>query len=418
MGLMRKFIAGLALAGALAAAPDEVQLGRDQGYPVGGLRSGRNWFFDEGVRVGSFTHQAELDGMYHGGVHTLAPAEHPMQLARAAQAPDYRWAVGQERGLTVDDYLARQRVMGLMIIKDGVVQVERYQYGRRPADRFVSMSMAKSITALAVGIALDEGRIKSLDDRAEQYLPSLKGSLYGGTTLRNLLRMASGAAFSERYDGQDDSARYSAAVGREGVEAAARTVTLREAEQGARFNYASAQTTVLGAVLRAATGESLAAYLTPRLWQAIGARDSALWRTDRTGLEVASGNFNATLEDYGRLGVVLANDGARPDLPASRPLVSREYLLDATDWKRGPEAFRPGKATSYFGYGFQFWLYPGERRRFAMIGVFGQHIFVDPGQKLVMVQTSADKLPSAGKTSLARERDAFWRGLVGHYGGW
>ena len=210
------FIAGLhrdpaatAFYGArLAAAPDEVQLGRDQGYPVGGPRSGRNWFFDEGVRVGSFTHQAELDGMYHGGVHTLAPAEHPMQLARAAQAPDYHWAVGQERGLTVDDYLARQRVMGLMIIKDGVVQVERYQYGRRPADRFVSMSMAKSITALGVGMALDEGRIKSLDDRAEQYLPSLKGTLYGGTTLRNLLRMASGAAFSERYDGQDDSALY------------------------------------------------------------------------------------------------------------------------------------------------------------------------------------------------------------------
>jgi CubicO group peptidase (beta-lactamase class C family) len=384
---------------------------------VGSLRHG-NWFFDEAVRVGSFTHQAGLDGMYHGGVHTLAPAERPMQLARAAQAPDYRWAVGRERQLTVEDYLARQRVMGLLIIKDGVVQVERYQYGRRAADRFVSMSMAKSITALAVGIALDEGRIKSLDDRAEKYLPSLKGSLYGGTTLRNLLRMASGAAFSERYDGRDDSARYAGAVDREGVEAAARTVTQREAEQGARFNYAGAQTTVLGAVLRAATGESLSGYLTPRLWQAIGARDSALWRTDRTELEVASGNFNATLEDYGRLGVVLANDGARPDLPAARPLVSREFLLDATDWKRVPEAFRPGRATPYFGYGYQFWLYPGERRRFALIGVYGQHIFVDPGLRLVMVQTSADKLASAGKTTLARERDAFWRGLVGHYGDW
>jgi hypothetical protein len=140
---------------------------------------------------------------------------------------------------------------------------------------------------------------------------------------------------------------------------------------------------VLGAVLRAATGESLSGYLTPRLWQAIGARDRALWRTDRTGLEVASGNFNATLEDYGRLGVVLANDGARPDLPAARPLVSREFLLDATDWKRVPEAFRPGRATPYFGYGYQFWLYPGERRRFALLGVYGQHIFVDPGLRLV-----------------------------------
>jgi CubicO group peptidase (beta-lactamase class C family) len=370
------------------------------------------------VRVGSFTHQAEIPGIYHGEVHTLAPAARPMALPRSARTPDYRWAIGQERMLTVDDYLARQRVMGLLVIKDGVVQLERYQYGRQPSDRFVSMSMAKSITSLAVGMALAEGRIKSLDDRAEQYLPSLKGSLYGGTSLRDLLRMASGAAFSERYDGHDDSASYAAAVSRAGVEAAAREIKERADPPGSRFNYAGAQTTVLGAVLRAATGQSLADYLTPRLWQAIGAERSALWRADRTGLEVASGNFNATLEDYGRLGVVLANDGVRPDLPSAKPIVPRDYLLDATDWRRVPEPFRPGKATRHFGYGYQFWLFPGEHRRFALLGVYGQSIFVDPELRLVMVQTSADQAASVGKTSLGRERDAFWRGLVDHYGHW
>ena len=67
--------------------------------------------------------------------------------------------------------------------------------------------------------------------------------------------------------------------------------------------------------LRGATGMSLSDYLTPRLWQAIGAEQSAFWYADRTGLEVAFGNFNATLRDYARLGVVLANDGVRPDDP-------------------------------------------------------------------------------------------------------
>ncbi len=88
-------------------------------------------------------------------------------------------------------------------------------------------------------------------------------------------------------------------------------MTEREHPQGTRFNYASAESDVLSLVIRGATGESLSAYLTPRLWQAIGAETSAIWRTDRTGHERSGGNFNATLRDYARLGIVLAHDGQR-----------------------------------------------------------------------------------------------------------
>jgi CubicO group peptidase (beta-lactamase class C family) len=70
------------------------------------------------------------------------------------------------------------------------------------------------------------------------------------------------------------------------------------------------------------------------------------------------------------------------------------------------------------GYGYQFWIFPGERRRFAMLGVYGQSVFVDPGLKLVMVQTGANAAPEAGKTTLASDRDRFWRGVVRHYGEW
>jgi len=80
------------------------------------------------VRVGSFSHQGEIRGLFHGTVHTLKPADRPMPLPRAATEPAYRWQVDQTPGLTVDDFLARQRIMGLMIVKDGIVQVERYQY--------------------------------------------------------------------------------------------------------------------------------------------------------------------------------------------------------------------------------------------------------------------------------------------------
>lgn len=117
--------------------------------------------------------------------------------------------------------------------------------------------------------------------------------------------MSSGARFEEKYDGKDDLARFTRAAIRDGVEGAAKIITERQAPQGTRFSYASAETEVLAAVMRGATGTSVSEYLTTRLWQAIGAETSSLWLADKTGLERAAGNFNATLRDYARLGIVL-----------------------------------------------------------------------------------------------------------------
>jgi CubicO group peptidase (beta-lactamase class C family) len=395
------------------AAPDEDKLGKAQGYPVG---NARNWFYDESVRVGSFSNQGEIEGIFGGKANVLAASSAPMPLPKLDAEPRIRWIADHGRSLSIDDYLARERVMGLMIIKDGVIQIERYQYERTPAQRFVSNSMAKSIVSMAVGVALQEGKIASLDDRADKYATKMAGTLYGETTIRNLLRMSSGAHFEERYDGKDDLERFGRAVIRGGVEEAAKVITVRDAPQGSRFSYASAETEVLAGVLRGATGMSLSEYLGPRLWQAMGAETSALWRAERTGLERAAGNFNATLRDYGRLGIVLANDGLRPD--TKQQVIPRDYLLEATDWRRAPAAFRPRTATPYYGYNYQFWTFPTEKRRFAMLGVYGQMIFVDPELKLMMVQTTANATAKAGETTLGKNADAFWRGVVEHYGSW
>jgi len=395
------------------SAPDEAKLGKRLGYPVG---KASNWYFDESVRVGSFTHQAEIPGLFRAGKpHVLKASENVMQLSIAEPAPDYRWNVDQSHDLTVDDYLARQRIMGLLIIKDGVIQVERYQYDRKASDRFTSNSMAKSITALACGFALDERKIESIDDLAERYAPKLRGTLFGQTSIRNLLRMASGIHYVQTDDQTGDTKRLADAIARDGVESAAPLFRTRDIEQGKRFYYASVHSAMLAAVVRGATGMALGDYLTPRLWQAIGAEVSALWSVDKTGLELGNMAFNATLRDYGRLGIVLANDGVRPDDPSGKQIIPREFLLDATDWRRQPDAFRPHKATPSLGYGYQFWLYPSQQRRFIMLGVYGQSIFVDPGLHLVIVQTAANATAEAKDTSLAHERDAFWRGIVRYY---
>jgi CubicO group peptidase (beta-lactamase class C family) len=389
----------------VVAAPDEDILGKAEGYPVG---TAKTWFYDEHVRVGSFSHIDDI--LPYLRVNKSAS---PLPLPKAASVPPlgYRF---EQQSFTIDDFLAHQRITGLLVVKDGQILAERYQYDRKDSDRFISHSMAKSITSLAIGIALAEGKIASLDDTVAKYEPKLAGSPYGETTIRNILRMSSGVPFDESYNGKDDLTRFVTTRYTQGSIAALRELATREVEQGTRFHYASSETVDLVMVLRAVTGMPLTDYLTPRLWQPLGAEADASWTKAADGTVAGMGNFNAILRDYGRLGILLANDGEA----GGKQIIPKEYLLDATDWHRQPEAFRPFKATPYFGYGYQFWLFPGEKRRFALLGVYGQSIFVDPELKLVLVVTAAAKTANVGKETLGRERDALWRGLVETFGGW
>jgi CubicO group peptidase (beta-lactamase class C family) len=344
---------------------------------------------------------------------TLQKSASPLPLPKAEKLPKlgYRF---EEQNYSIEDFLAHQRITGLLVIKDGQILAERYQYDRKETDHFISHSMAKSIASLAIGIALAEKKIASLDDTVAKYEPKLAGSPYGETTIRNILRMSSGVPFDESYNGKDDLTRFNTTRYKQDSVAALRELTTREVEQGTRFHYASSETVNLVMVLSAVTGTPLTEYLTPRLWQPMGAEADASWTRYADGTVVGSGNFNAVLRDYGRLGTLLANDGEA----GGKQIIAREYLLDATDWHRQPEAFQPYKATPYFGYGYQFWLFPGEKRRFALLGVYGQSIFVDPELKLVLVLTAAAKTANVGKETLGRERDALWRGLVAAFGSW
>ena len=395
------------------AAPDEELLGKSKGYPVG---TAANWYFDESVRVGSFTHQDQVPNLYGGKLNEALAGGVVMPLPKADKEPwGFRWRVGNQGSLTVDDFLNRQRIMGLLVIKDGVIQIERYQYDRTPDLRFQSNSMAKSILSLGIGFAVQD-KLLDLDKTADAYVPDLKGTIYGEATLKNLLRMSSGARFEETYSGQDDLAKYNRASISGGVAAGAKAVEVRAYPQGEKFNYASAETEILALVLRSVLLETISEYLSRKLWKPMGAEQSALWRAYRDGLEKASGNFNATMRDYGRLGVVLAHDGYRPD--TREQIIPKSYLEDATRADRQPEQFRPGRATPYFGYGYQFWTFPGPKHRFALQGTYGQVIYVDPEAKLVMVLTTANKAAKSGGTTLGAETDAFWRGLVNHWSRW
>lgn len=415
-------VAWLLLAGIAqpaGAAPDEEALGRAQGYPVAPRITQA---YEELYKVGSFSAMDSL------AQHCSMPASgQPQPLPRAAAETAFQYRY-QGRTLSLDEYMGRQRATTVLVLKDGEIVAERYNYARTSSMRMISHSMGKTVVALGVVKALEEGHIRSLEDRAEEYVPGLKGSLYGGTRLINLLRMASGAKYVEDYTPGDDRARVNAAMRRLGTVAGVRVITERALPEGEGFNYSGAQTAVLGLVLHAATGRHLCDYIGEKIWQPLGAAAAATWLTNPAdGEEYAQGTIGATVHDYARLGWMLANDGAvggRDGMAAGRTVLARERLLDMTDPARQPEAFRPGrmqnKGSTYYGYGYQVWLLPGTHRRFALLGIHGQIVMVDPDLKLVVVHTAVgkDAAGDASGTHLNAERDALLRGIVARYGRW
>jgi CubicO group peptidase (beta-lactamase class C family) len=138
---------------------------------------------------------------------------------------------------------------------------------------------------------------------------------------------------------------------------------------------------VLGLVLRAAVGMPLATYLSEKIWQPMGAEANATWLVDKAGYETGYCCINATLRDYGRFGLLLANQGALD----GKQIIPAEWVKAATT--ASAPYLRVGFATANNGYGYQTWLTDREGR-FAALGVRGQAIYVDPASKLVVVHTA------------------------------
>ena len=389
--------------------PDAELLGRAAGYPVA---PSPTRIATPAYQVGSWSALDKVPGIRSAWVARPAQAR---ALPRASAPPPIRYRTDGQQ-LALEDYLRRHRVTGLLVLKNGEIVAEHYRYARNESHRLRSASMAKSITALLIGVAHGKGQIASLDDLAERYARDLAGSPYGATSIRHLLRMSSGLTFTERYDGKDDVARLGQAVntGKPTVPEVLRSITARHAPPGEKFVYASAETEVLGRVLTAATGRSMADLTREWLWAPLGAEQDAFWCTDPAGQESAYNCFNATLRDWGRLGLLMAQDGK----VGERQVVPHDYVLEATDPARQPLALQPLRATPYLGYGYQFWLLPLKERTFVMQGVYGQAVYVQPSSGIVMVQTAV--WPNANGQQDPRprvERNALWMGVLESLGG-
>jgi CubicO group peptidase (beta-lactamase class C family) len=404
-----------------ADGPDAAALGQEQGY-----KSCAQALFKPECRVGAWSASVSANSRF-----AVKPSANPWPLPDHEAPPPISWRWGL-LSKNIDDFMDATQTTGLLIIHKGKVVAERYQYDRKPGMPMRSFSMAKTFTAMLVGIANGKGLIRSLDDKASDYWPEIADSAYGQTTIRNLLRMSSGVPFKELYTWTPDDDNWvwgQVLYNPSNANSAFRIPEYlngkkeRGVEQGQRFHYASIETEILGRVLRRATGKTVTALTEEWLWQPMGAQDRAHWHASTTdGAEGVAGSLNASLRDYGRFGMLLANDGFRVGAGAGDgagvEVIPREFVLDATDVSRQPPGFKPRVATPYFGYGYQVWLQPNKTRTFALQGIHGQSMLIQPANQIVIVQTSANMKPSGQQDMQPyRYRAAFWAGVLRSLGG-
>jgi hypothetical protein len=232
-----------------ADGPNAELFGLGRGYPTCAALAYND---DRGCRVGAFSNFGALSPSRV----IRAPAQ-ASALQRAPKEPSIRYEY-EGKTLTLDDYLNSRPVTGLLIARDDTILVERYQYGRTDKHLLTSFSMAKSIIGLLVGLAIDRGAIRSIDDTADAYVPALEGTEFGRTPIRALLQMASGVAFSENYNDRSSDiftlARLTLGQDPAGSLQAVKRFNTRRHPPGQAFWYSSADSLVLASSLRARPG--------------------------------------------------------------------------------------------------------------------------------------------------------------------
>lgn len=328
----------------------------------------------------------------------IRAGESPSTLPRnLTDFGDLRYEVeGQQFGL--DQYKIRNHVGGLLVIKDGVIRHEFYGMGNDENTKWISFSMSKSVTSMLLGAAIEDGYINSVDDMVTDYLPLLKGSSYDQTRLRHVLQMASGVAWNEDYtDANSDVATYP------DMDLVAMMQYLgnkeRVAEPGTVFNYNTAETDLVGAIVRAAIGNNLASYLEYKIWQPFGMEQDAVWSTHGPAGERGGCCLNVTLRDYGRIGLFALAEGVLPDGTRVFP----DGWID--------ESITPSPASD--GYGYLWWLSEdGDGNpTYDARGIFGQGIHINPETNLVIVVLSAWTHAAAGGSVSQAHRVAMYNAI-------
>jgi CubicO group peptidase (beta-lactamase class C family) len=292
------------------------------------------------------------------------------------------------------DYISRNRIAGLLVLRGGEICLEHYEFGNDARTRWISMSIAKSISTTLVGAAIQDGLIRSVDDPLTRYLPQLKNGGYDGVSIRHLLQMTSGVRWDDTHTDPASERRIMLDLQiaqRPGAILNLLSGQPRLAEPGTVWNYSTGETHVVGALVHAAVGRWCADYLSEKIWQPLGMElDATWWLESPHGLEVAGSGINASLRDYARFGQFMLNDG----VIGSTRVLPEGWVRDATLSRE--------IAGKRLDYGYMWWPVAARDGSFAdgafsARGIFGQYIYINPTQQLVVVVLSARAKPKGSE---------------------
>ena len=282
----------------------------------------------------------------------------------------------------VDD-LNMGNTASFLVIKDGKLVHEQYWKGYNKISLTNSFSMAKAVTVMLLGKALEEGKIKTIDDKFSDYFDEFKTKTSAeNLTLKNLAQMESGLDWDEDYKNpfRPNAKAY---YGKSLINA---TFTRKFKEKsGERFEYQSGSTQLLGFAVKKAIGQTLSSYLSEKFWIPLGMEQNAIWSTDQSGMEKTYCCIHATSRDFAKLGQLFLNDGEFD----GQQLLNPEFINEMKN---------PTKKSSEI-YGMGFWINNDNPiKHYYFLGLQGQYIIMIPEHNMVIVRTgSYNNLPKTDR---------------------
>ena len=302
----------------------------------------------------------------------LTASEAPFRFYEASVQKGPKEIEYKGKTTTFESYLEDQGTVAFMIIRRDSILYEKYFNGYEQSDVVASFSMAKSVTSMLIGCAIQDGLISSVEDPITKYLPSMKDPRMSKVKIKHLLQMTSGIDFNESYINPfGHAAKFY--YGRQ-LERYCEKLKCKE-EPGTNFNYVSGDTQLLGIILQQVLKEkSITQYLDEKIWSKLGMEFSGSWSTDKKdGIEKTFCCINARARDFAKLGRLYLKKGEWQ----GEQLVPRSWVEASTkvDEQEGSAWF----------YQYQWWI-PNKTGAFMAEGILGQFVYVDPNKEMIIVR--------------------------------
>jgi CubicO group peptidase (beta-lactamase class C family) len=311
--------------------------------------------------------------------------------------------IGSDQAMTWKESLAANYTDGMLILHRGKIVFERYFGCLDETGKHGAMSMTKSLTGLLAEILVAEG---ALDDTASvsSIIPELADSAFGNATVRQVMDMTTGLAYSEDYsDPNADIWKYSAAAsplpkpsdydGPDGYFEYLQTVR-PEGAHGDAFHYKTINTDALGWIISRVSGKEITKLLSDRIWSRMGAEQDGYMTVDGKGAPFAGGGLSAGLRDLGRVGLLMLNEGV---INGQRLLPSQVVANIRAGGSKEAFAKAGYKTLEGGSYRGMWWLFHNDHQAFAARGVHGQTIYVDPKADMVIVRFASFPTAKNGK---------------------